>query len=92
MLIPVLTGHIMTRLLTSRIASMTDLREPQKVLAEAQGQPVAILRNSRLVGYFVPAEAVSADATTEATEDAILASLERREAVTRPVVDYLRDK
>ena len=82
----------MTRLLTSRIASMTDLREPQKVLAEAQGRPVAILRNSRLVGYFVPAEAVSAEVTTEATEDAISASLERREAVTRPVVDYLRDK
>ena len=48
----------MTRLLTDRIASMTEMREPHKVLERSGGKPVAILKNSALVGYVVPAEAV----------------------------------
>ena len=48
----------MTRLATPQIATMTELREPQKVLDRANGQPVAILKNSALVAYLVPAEAV----------------------------------
>ncbi len=34
----------MTRLLTPHIATMTELREPHKVLARAKGEPTAILR------------------------------------------------
>jgi antitoxin StbD len=45
----------MTRLLTPQICTMTELREPQKVLDRAGGKPVAILKNSALVGYLVPA-------------------------------------
>ena len=48
----------MTRLATPQICTMTELREPQKVFDRAGGQPVAILKNSALVGYLVPAEAV----------------------------------
>ena len=43
-----------TTLLTNQIAIMTEMREPLKVLARANGRPVAILSNSALVGYFVP--------------------------------------
>ena len=38
---------------------MTELRDPHKVLERANGQPAAILKNSALVGYFVPAGAIS---------------------------------
>jgi antitoxin StbD len=46
----------MTRLATRNICTMTELREPQKVFDRANGEPVAILKNSQLVGYLVPAD------------------------------------
>ena len=83
----------MTRLLTPHICTMTELREPHKVLERAGGQPVAILRNSALVGYLVPAEAVSEpEGHRPATLDEVMDSLTRRRAVNQPVLDYLRDK
>ncbi len=82
----------MTRLLTNHICTMTELREPHKVLERSGGQPVAILRNSALVGYLVPAEAVQTMENRVATREEVLASLERRRAINQPVLDYLKDK
>ncbi|MEO6301142.1 MAG: hypothetical protein ABIV25_03825 [Paracoccaceae bacterium] len=82
----------MTRLATPQIATMTELREPQKVLDRANGQPIAILKNSTLVGYLVPASAVSMDEPQVATMEAVMESMARRRAVNRPVLDYLKDK
>jgi antitoxin StbD len=82
----------MTRLLTPHIATMTELREPHKVLERAQGQPVAILKNSALVGYFVPAEAISNTEHHVASLDEVQQSLARRRIVNQPVIDYLKDK
>ncbi len=82
----------MTKLLTPHIATMTELREPHKVLERAQGQPVAILRNSALVGYFVPAEAISNTEHYAATLDEVQQSLARRRVVNEPVLAYLKDK
>ena len=83
----------MTRLLTTEVATMTEMREPQKVLDRAKGRPVAVMRNSKLVGYFVPAEAVAAPGSHRvATMEEVLASLARRREVDQPVLDYLRDK
>jgi antitoxin StbD len=83
----------MTRLLTTEIATMTEMRDPQKVLDRARGRPVAVLKNSKLVGYFVPAEAVAKDGEHRvATVEEVLESLRRRRNVNQPVLDYLRDK
>ena len=82
----------MATLLTKHIASMTEMREPHKVLEKSGGEPVAVLKNSALVGYFVPAEAVSDAAHRVAATDEVRASLASRAAVNRPVLDYLRDK
>lgn len=82
----------MTRLLTPHIATMTELREPHKVLERANGQPVAILKNSALVGYLVPADAVDREEHRTATLDEVMESLARRRAVNQPVLDYLKDK
>ena len=83
----------MTRLLTTEIATMTEMRDPQKVLDRARGRPVAVLKNSKLVGYFVPAEAVASEgAHRVATAEEVLESLQRRAEVNKPVLDYLRDK
>ncbi|MBZ0122567.1 MAG: hypothetical protein K8F31_01620 [Roseovarius sp.] len=82
----------MKRLHTNQICTMTELREPQKVLDRAGGKPVAIMKNSRCVGYLVPEEATLQDEPRYAAMDEVLASIEKRRAVNQPVLDYLRDK
>ena len=82
----------MTTLLTKHIASMTEMREPHKVLEKSCGEPVAVLKNSALVGYFVPASAISNESHRQASMEEIKASLAARKAVTQPVLDYLKDK
>ncbi|MCV6594714.1 MAG: hypothetical protein OIF48_17320 [Silicimonas sp.] len=83
----------MTRLLTNHIATITELREPHKVLERAGGKPVAILKNSAVVAYLVPQEAVEQmDEHRVATMDEVMESLARRREVNQPVLDYLKDK
>ncbi|WRH64300.1 MAG: hypothetical protein RSE12_08190 [Fuscovulum sp.] len=82
----------MTRLATPNICTMTELREPQKVFDRANGQPVAILKNSALVGYLVPVEAVEKAEHRVATLEEVMEVLERSRERVQPVLDYLRDK
>lgn len=82
----------MTRLLTNHICTMTELREPQKVLDRAGGKPVAVLKNSAVVAYLVPEEATGQQKHRYATREEVMASLERTRARAQPVLDYLRDK
>ena len=82
----------MTRLLTNHIATMTELREPHKVLERSGGKPVAILRNSALVGYLVPEAAAGLD-QHHLMDDAVLDRLlADTQSEVQPVLDYLRDK
>ncbi len=82
----------MARLLTNHIATITELREPHKVLERAGGKPVAILKNSAVVGYLVPQEAVENVDARVATMDEVMESLARRREVNQPGLDYLKDK
>jgi antitoxin StbD len=82
----------MTRLLTNHIATMTEMREPHKVLARSGGKPVAVLSNSALVGYFVPVEAIPAGDATYATREQLLDHLKATKTKAQPILDYLRDK
>ena len=82
----------MTRLRTPHIATMTEMREPHKVLERSGGHPVAILKNSALVGYLIPAEAVDKCDHRAATLEEVMESLERTRVAAQPVLDYLRDK
>ena len=82
----------MTRLRTPHIATMTEMREPHKVLERSGGHPVAILKNSALVGYFVPAAAVDKVEHRAATLDEVRESMARTRAAAQPVLDYLKDK
>ena len=83
----------MARILARHIATMTELRDPQKVLDAAQGEPVAILKNSKVVAYMIPAERVAGVPEHRyATMEEVLESLERRRAVNQPVLEWLKDK
>ena len=81
----------MTRLLTNHIATITELREPHKVLERSGGKPVAILKNSAVVAYLVPEEATVPNARY-ATMDEVMAHLAETRDEVQPVLDYLRDK
>jgi antitoxin StbD len=81
-----------TTLLTNQIATITELREPQKVLDRAHGKPVAILKNSQVVAYLVPVEAAQPDEHRPATMEQVMAHLRDTRAKVQPVLDYLKDK
>ena len=82
----------MARLLTNHIATMTEMREPHKVLERSGGKPVAIMKNSKCVGYLVPEEATLQEEPRYATLDEVMESIERTRAQSQPVLDYLKDK
>jgi antitoxin StbD len=83
----------MTRLLTNHIATMTEMREPHKVLERSGGKPVAVLKNSQLVGYFVPEAAIPEEGQhRHVTREELLAYLAESRERVQPVLDYLKDK
>ena len=82
----------MATLLTRNIASMTEMREPRTVLEKSGGEPVAVIENSALVGYFVPAEAISTEQHRTASMEEIRHSLKSRKTITQSVLAYLKDK
>ena len=83
----------MDRIYTDRIATMTEMRDPQKVLDKAGGRPVAVLKTSRLVGWFVPVEAAPGEGEVRvATREEVMAVLEETRAESQPVLDWLKDK
>lgn len=82
----------MARILTNHIATMTEMREPHKVLERSGGKPVAIMKNSRCVGYLVPQEATLQEEPRYATREEVMESIARRRTVNQPVLDYLKDK
>lgn len=82
----------MARLHTNHICTITELREPQKVLDRAGGKPVAIMKNSKCVGYLVPEDATLDGEPRYATMEEVLAAVEETRAQTAPVLDFLKDK
>ena len=82
----------MQNLLTNKTASLTELRNPKRVINQAGGKPVAIFNRDHLEGYFVPVSAVE-KLSFEATEaDEAVSTFEKRKTRLQPILDYLVDK
>jgi hypothetical protein len=82
----------MQNLLTNKTASLTELRNPKKVIRQAGGKPVAILNRDHLEGYFVPASAVE-KLNFESTEPGEVATeFKNRKKQLSATLDYLKDK
>jgi antitoxin StbD len=79
-------------LLTSLTASLTELREPNKVIAKAGNQPVAILNRNEAIGYFVPKSAVTEITVVEASNQQVTEFLQSKLPKIEHVLDYLKDK
>lgn len=76
----------------SQTCTMTELREPHKVFEQAKGKPVAIMKNSRVIGYLVPEEATPDEAPRAATKEEVRDAIAQTRSQTQPVLDYLKDK
>ena len=82
----------MARLHTNHICTITELREPHKVLERSGGKPVAVMKNSKCVAYLVPEEATLQEEPRYATMDEVMAAIEATKEQAAPVLEYLRDK
>jgi antitoxin StbD len=79
-------------LLTSLTASLTELREPNKVIARAGNNPVAILNRNEAIGYFVPKGAVADIEITPIGDEQVRAFLRDDLHEISHVLEYLKDK
>ena len=82
----------MEKLLTSLTASLTELREPNKVIARAGNQPVVILNRNEAIGYFVPKAAVADIELKLASKDQVAEFIKSKLPKIDHVLDYLKDK
>lgn len=82
----------MEHLLTHKTVSLTELRDPAKVLEEAGSSPVAVLNRNKVVGYFVPVAAVDELSVKEASVEYTLQKFAEHKARLAPALDYLKDK
>lgn len=82
----------MQTVLTNKVANLTDLRQPGKVMREAAGDVVAILDRGKVTGYLVPASKVESMDFTQASTGDVMAALLATETASKPVEVYLQDK
>ena len=82
----------MQAILARKTVSMTELREPAKVIAQAGNQPVAIMNRNQVVGYFVPTAAIESDSITTVTDDELTTILTKRRPAIAATLKYLEDK
>jgi len=75
----------------TKTASLTDLRDPMKVIEAAGDEPVAIMNRNKVVGYFVPESRthVSYRYLEQVEFDKLLPEVIKK---AKPVLDYLKDK
>lgn len=82
----------MQDILAKKVVGLTDLREPRKVIEEANGEPVAIMNRNEVEGYFVPASAVNRLAVEAISHERAMEIFEARKGKIEPGLDYLKDK
>ena len=75
----------------TKTASLTDLRDPMKVIEAAGDDPVAIMNRNKVIGYFVPESRtnVSYSYLSQEEFEKLLPTVLKK---AKPVLDYLKDK
>lgn len=82
----------MQKILSKKTVSMTDMRDPAKVLEFANGETVAVLNRNKTVGYFTPASVVEKNAIEHISDEVFKTSLEKVKKDFSETLDYLKDK
>jgi antitoxin StbD len=75
----------------TKTASLTDLRDPMKVIEAAGDSTVAIMNRNKIVGYFVPESQTKAESAylDRETFEKLLPEVLNEE---KEVLEYLKDK
>jgi len=73
-------------------ASLAELREPDKLIAKAGNQPIAIVDHNEILGYFVPKSAVENKALLTAGDAQIDIFLEEKLPKISHIVNHLKDR
>ncbi|MAZ30052.1 hypothetical protein CL655_02085 [bacterium] len=80
------------KILAKKTASLTDLRDPKKIIDTLGDGRVAILDRNKVVAYLThPAEEQNRD-YSYLPEGAAVAILKKRKPAIQGVLDYLQDK
>jgi len=74
------------------IASLTELRQPSKVLAKSGNEPTVILKRNEVVAYLVPVGAVADISTSKLGKEKLFEYIKNGLPKINHVLDYLRDK
>ena len=82
----------METLLTRVTASLTEFREPGKVLAKAGNESVAILNRNEVVAYLVPVGAIAEISTSPLGKEGLHKYLKTGLPQIKHVINYLKDK
>ncbi len=82
----------MERILANKTVTLTELRDPAKVLAGAGDSPVAVLNRSSVVGYFVPKSAVDDVQFEYADSTEVQKTVDQSIEQNQELIDYLKDK
>jgi len=85
-------GLGMEHILSSKSVSLTELRDPAKVLAHAGDSPVAVLNRNKVVGYLVPLAAVAQVDYQAVDKKQLQEALNDSKEQVQPILDYLKDK
>lgn len=82
----------MQKILATKTASLTDLRDPMKVIESAGDSPVAIMNRGEVLGYFIPEARVNKATYRYATAEEIAQAMSEIKEKAQPVLEYLKDK
>jgi antitoxin StbD len=82
----------MQKIIATKTVSLTDLRNPMKVIRDAGNSPVAILNRNKVVGYFVPEAIAGKNDVTYLSNDAFEKMLPELVQHDKTVLEYLKDK
>lgn len=79
------------RIKATKTASLTDLRDPMKVIESAGDEPVAIMNRNKVLGYFIPASKTEVE-FSHLSDGEFNEALPEVLAEEKDVLDYLKDK
>ena len=82
----------METILAHKTASLTEFRDPAKVIREAGGQTIAIMNRSNIVGYFVPKERVGKKIFKYADSKHVAKTVAMLREKHKDILEYLKDK
>ncbi len=80
----------MLKIIAHRTVKIGEMRDLRKLLTIANGKPVGIMHQQKLVGYFVPTNKESE--TEPISREELLAAMRATREKDQPVLDYLKDK